>query len=92
MFVDRGVSSLNHDKHVLIKRNLEAWVVMVSDAGSFRHWSVPVRLSKKGAHTSVLDRHVSNGNIVYVGHSKVDSQAHWRHHVFHDISYAHINK
>lgn len=89
VFDDR-VSSLNNEEDVLLKRDIEVWVIMVGNAKRLFRWSVFAQIQKKTEHILMLDHHFGNSHEAYFGHVSVGGQERWRQHVFHDVQYAHV--
>lgn len=68
------VSSLNHKEDVLIRRNVEAWVIKVRVANSLCRWSVLTHILTKRMVAFVLYHHLAMCNVEYAGCSKIDRQ------------------
>lgn len=73
--LQKRVSSLNHDKYMILRRDLEAWVINMCCASSLCGRNVLFKLPKKGDHVLVLDRHFANSNLAYVSPPGVGGKA-----------------
>lgn len=70
----KRVSSIIHEKNILLERNVEAWVMKGREAKRLCQWNVIVQLFNKRIHVLVLDHQLYISNVAYVVRSRVISQ------------------
>lgn len=82
---DDCVSVVDDEKDFFLRRNVDAWVVMVRDAKSTCYWSLLAHSHNEREHALVLDHYLYNYIESFVRGSKNGSQEIWEHPIFHNV-------